>query len=52
MRGVLRVLMLLWLSCVLAAVQEWMNFLERLAADPLGSDANYRLVQKLSLIHI
>jgi callose synthase len=23
-----------------------MNFLERLAADPLGSDPNYRLVQK------
>ena len=23
-----------------------MNFLERLAADPLGADPNYRLVQK------
>jgi len=26
--------------------REWMNFLERLAADPMGADPSYRLVQK------
>jgi hypothetical protein len=31
--------------------KEWMHFLERLAADPLGADPSYRLVQKRGQSH-